>query len=59
MYIIYVQTPLQNVISVLSHLLLRVIWLMQITYSEVVAHEAVYKGINHAVSIGKPMAHEV
>jgi hypothetical protein len=30
-----------------------------VTYPEVVAHEAVYKGVNHAVSIGKPMACEV
>jgi len=32
---------------------------MQVTYPEVVAHEAVYKGVNHAVSTGKPMTGEV
>jgi len=32
---------------------------VQVTYPEVVAHEAVYKGVNHAVSTGKPMTGEV
>jgi len=39
--------------------LLHVTASVQDTYPKVVAHEAVYKGVNHAVSTGKPMTGEV